>query len=130
MKFKYGFILLAFSILFINACSSETKSIKDYKSTNNETESKGSILFASKCAMCHSKENDLIGPSLAGVSDRWKDNPEKLVSFIKNSQALIKSGDVYSINLYEKWNRAIMPSFEQLSDQEIAELIKYLNDKD
>lgn len=128
MKFKSGFILLFFSILFVNACSSETKSINDYKSTNSGKESKGSILFASKCAMCHNKENDLIGPSLAGVSDRWKDNPDKLVSFIKNSQALIQGGDVYSVNLYEKWNRSIMPSFEQLSDQEIADLIEYLND--
>jgi cytochrome c551/c552 len=129
MKFKSGFILMVFALPIFNACSSETKSIKDFKSISTEKESEGSILFASKCAMCHSKEKDLIGPSLAGVSARWKENPEKLVAFIKNSQAVIKGGDAYAINLYEKWNRSIMPSFEQLSDQEIADLINYLNDK-
>jgi cytochrome c551/c552 len=82
-------------------------------------------IFRSKCALCHEFKSDKIGPALEGAPARWQD-PAKLASFIRNSQAVIKSGDPYAAALYEKWHHSQMPAFPELSDADIQALIEYL----
>ena len=52
----------------------------------------GKVLFKTNCAQCHNRnmKDDLTGPALAGVRERWKDFPkEDLYNWIRNSQKLI-----------------------------------------
>lgn len=83
-------------------------------------------LFASKCSMCHDFKQDRIGPSLSGVYERWQKDDSRLQRFIKNSSKMIAEGDPYAVALYEKWNKANMPAFESLSDEEIKALCDYM----
>ena len=124
-RIKY-LLLSFFSISMFWACGSNNNSIEAYKSKESNAASAAEQLFTSKCSMCHSLQEDKIGPSLAGASQRWGADRTKLKSFIKNAQAYIKTGDPYAAKLYEKWNRSNMPVFEQLSDDELNALIEYI----
>lgn len=76
--------------------------------------------------MCHEFNEDKIGPALKGVSERWAGDTARLKAFIRNSQAVIKSGDPYANELYTKWNQSVMPPFEGLSPAELDALVHYL----
>ena len=84
----------------------------------------GAALFKSQCAQCHSTgDNKVIGPGLKDVHAR---RPEAwLLSWTKNSQAVIKSGDAYAVKLYNEYNQTAMPSFS-LSDDEIKAIFAYV----
>ncbi|MFM7176780.1 MAG: c-type cytochrome [Bacteroidota bacterium] len=84
----------------------------------------GAALFKSQCAQCHSTgDNKVIGPGLKDVHTR---RPEAwLLSWTKNSQAVIKSGDAYAVKLYNEYNQTAMPSFS-LSDDEIKAIFAYV----
>ena len=76
--------------------------------------------------MCHDFRQDKVGPALSGVSSRWNNDTEKMKQFIRNSGAVIKSGDPYAKSLYEKWNQSDMPSFPDLSNEDLDALVHYL----
>lgn len=86
--------------------------------------SKGKGLFETNCTSCHAIDTKLIGPALAGIGEKRQE--AWLIKWIRNSQALIKSGDPVAVKLFEENNRSIMTSFEQLSDEEIKDILAYI----
>lgn len=82
----------------------------------------GKALFA-KCAACHDLDKQMIGPALRGVSTRL--DREWLHKWIRNSQELIASGDAYANEVFEKFNKIPMQAFEDLSEQEIDDILAY-----
>ena len=90
----------------------------------------GKQLFKNNCAACHNRNmrDDLTGPALAGVRDRWQGREELLYEWIRNSQKMIASGDPYSIDLYNKWNKSVMTSFPNLTDNDIKDLLEYIDE--
>ncbi|MGZ5280688.1 MAG: c-type cytochrome [Bacteroidia bacterium] len=82
----------------------------------------GKTIFETNCAACHKIGETLIGPDLTGVKSRWKDQ-NKLIAFVKNSQAVIQSGDSYAKNLYAKFN-VLMPP-QDLTDAQITDVLAY-----
>ncbi|MBL0340293.1 MAG: c-type cytochrome [Bacteroidetes bacterium] len=84
----------------------------------------GAALFKAQCAQCHSVgANKIIGPGLKDVHTRK--NEEWLIKWIKNSSAVIKSGDAYGVKLYNDYNQTAMPSFA-LSDDEVKSILGYV----
>jgi len=88
----------------------------------------GQTLFKSKCASCHSVTKKVIGPALAGMTERHSE--EWLLSWIKNSQAMIASGDPAAVAIYEEYNKLMMNSFTDLSDDQIKSIIAYVQDEE
>lgn len=86
----------------------------------------GKKTFENVCAACHKLGGDLVGPDLTGVKSRWKDE-KKLIAFVHNSQAVIKSGDPYATALFKKYHEMIMPP-QDLSDEQIVNVLDYVND--
>ncbi len=86
----------------------------------------GKALFQSNCAACHNPLKDATGPALKGVDARVP-SKEWLHKWIKNSAAVIASGDKYANDLYAKWNKTAMTAFPNLSDEEIDAIIAYTN---
>lgn len=83
----------------------------------------GAALFKANCAQCHSTgTNKVIGPGLKDVHNRK--NEAWLLKWIKNSQAVIKSGDAYAVGIYKEYNETVMPSFA-LADEEIKAILAY-----
>ena len=95
-----------------------------FSSTNVYAQPDGAALFKAQCAQCHSTgANKIIGPGLKDVHTRR--NEEWLLKWTKNSQAVIKSGDQYAVDLYNKYNQTAMPSFA-LADEEVKAIFAYV----
>lgn len=87
----------------------------------------GETIFKGNCASCHNKnmKDPLTGPALGGVQGRWSDQ-KKLYAWIRNSSAVIASGDAYANELYNKWNKSQMTAFPNLKDEEIESVLTYV----
>lgn len=90
----------------------------------------GKKVFRANCAACHAGDmkTKLTGPALGGSQERWADygGDEALYSWIRNSQALVGEGNERAIQVYEEFNKSVMTSFLNLSDEEIANLLGYI----
>ena len=84
---------------------------------------KGKALFNANCAACHKLNKRAVGPALAGISAKY--DKEWLYSWIKNSTAMVKSGDAQAVAIYEEYNGSVMTSFPQLSNEEIDNILAY-----
>ena len=84
---------------------------------------KGKELFNSLCAACHKLDSKATGPALRGVAD--KHDREWLYKWVKNSSALIASGDATAVKLFEENNKQVMTPFPQLSDKDIDDILAY-----
>jgi mono/diheme cytochrome c family protein len=83
----------------------------------------GEQLFKQNCASCHAIDKDLTGPALAHT---WG---EGTIWFIQNSAAVIATGDRYYNCLFEHWNRAVMPSFPLLTNQDVMSIYQYVENE-
>ena len=83
----------------------------------------GKKLFNANCAACHKLNKRAVGPALKGVSAKY--DKEWLYSWIKNSTAMVKSGDAQAVDIYEEYNGSVMTSFPQLSNEDIDNIILY-----
>ncbi len=86
----------------------------------------GKALFQQNCASCHAVHKDLTGPKLAGIEERVPDQ-KLLYDWIRNSQAVLRTGNKYFNDLYNQWNKTAMNLFPNLTDEEIGAMITYIN---
>ncbi len=90
---------------------------------------KGKSLFNSNCAACHKLDKPMTGPALRYVEKRLTEEEGLdrawINAWIRNSSALIKSGDAYANKIYAEWNNVAMTAFPQLSDQDISDILAY-----
>lgn len=84
----------------------------------------GEKLFQANCTACHAIKEKVVGPALKDVHKRRE--AKWLVKWIKNSQALVKSGDPVAVQVYKENNESVMTSFESLSDAQIASIVDYI----
>ena len=84
----------------------------------------GKQLFNTHCAACHKMDKKLVGPPLKDVIEaQGKDWTKK---WIYNSKALIDAGDPHAVEIWEEYNRAAMPGYQFLKDEELDDIIEYL----
>ncbi|GAA4313878.1 c-type cytochrome [Pontixanthobacter gangjinensis] len=84
----------------------------------------GKELFNSLCAACHKPYSNSIGPALHGVTERRE--MDWIHEWVKNSSALIASGDAQANEIYNEWNQTAMPAFPQLSNGDIDNILAYV----
>lgn len=85
----------------------------------------GEALYKQNCAACHRIDKKrMVGPGLEGINQ--KRTEEWLISWIKNSQNLIKSGDADAVAIYEEYNKVMMTPFEHLTDAELKAILSYI----
>ena len=83
----------------------------------------GRKLYNNLCASCHKLDRKLIGPALAGVTERREN--DWLKAWIKNNAALRASGDRDAIAIFNEYNGSVMSAFPQLSDAQIDDILYY-----
>ena len=91
----------------------------------------GQGIFKNQCAQCHNKnmKDNLTGPALGGVEDRWSDWPrEDLYAWIRNSQGLISQGHPRAVAVWNEWKPTVMQNYPALTDVEIESTLKYINE--
>ena len=86
----------------------------------------GKALFNANCAACHKLDAKMTGPALRGVTERR--SSEWLHTWIKDSQAFIKSGDADAIKVFEENNKAVMPAYPQLSSEDVDNILAYTSE--
>jgi len=84
---------------------------------------KGKKIFKANCVACHKLDKKLIGPPLKGITD--KREREWLHSWIKDNNALRKSGDALAKQVFEENNKMPMTAFPQLSTEDIDAMLAY-----
>jgi mono/diheme cytochrome c family protein len=109
--------------LFVAIISSVFSFQSIAQDANAEIAAKGKTLFENNCASCHALDEVLVGPALRGVSGRH--SQAWLIKWIKNSQALIASGDKEAIKIYEEYSKQAMTSFA-FSDEEVISVLEYI----
>lgn len=91
---------------------------------SDEAVAAGKSVFNANCKTCHKLDQKLVGPALRGATDRTA--VESVKSFIKNSAAVIASGDAYYTKLFKEYSGTPMPAHEFLSDDDLNNLLAYI----
>lgn len=90
----------------------------------------GEKLFKANCTACHALDRQLVGPALKGVVTRLKQEQglgrDWLQKWIKDNVALRASGDKYANEIFLKYNKSEMQQFPNLSEQDIDDILTYL----
>ncbi len=87
----------------------------------------GETLFKNNCASCHAVSDEvLVGPGLKGVQQRVP-SKDWLYKWIKNSSAVIASGDAYANQIFNKYNKLQMQSFPDLQNADIDNILAYVD---
>jgi len=99
-------------------------------SVHAQDAAKGEALFKAKCTSCHNGDlvTRMTGPGLGPIvssetDDKW------LTHWIHNNQELIKANDPKAMKIYNEFNQAGMTVFADLSDADVANVIKYIRDE-
>ena len=123
MKKLFLFCLLTLSIL---SCSSSTKE-NPLSYEKKEALTKGKKLFMNHCSQCHheSMEIEMTAPPLEeAVKNRTQSWIKQYI--LKGGEKSVLEGDSIALEL-EKEGWAIMPSFHYLSEEEINNVVSYIN---
>ncbi|WP_375558772.1 c-type cytochrome [Bernardetia sp. OM2101] len=92
-------------------------------SQQEETVVLGKELFEGNCAQCHSVNKKVVGPALAGVTNRWK-SEEQLIEFVKYPEQTMLKNE-YAKNLYEEYQQT-MPNHDFFDDEQIKAILFYV----
>jgi mono/diheme cytochrome c family protein len=87
--------------------------------------SAGEALFKANCKACHAVDRKVVGPALGGIEQRAP-SIDWIKRFIKNSSAVIASGDEYAVNLYNENNKTQMTAFTSFKDEDIMNVLAYI----
>lgn len=93
--------------------------------TYGQDYAKGKQLFNTHCAACHKMDKKLVGPPLQDVIELQ--GAEWTKKWIYNSKALIDAGDPHAVEIWEEYNKAAMPGYQFLKDEELNDIIEYLS---
>lgn len=93
-------------------------------STHAQSVEEGEKLYKANCTACHMIDKKLIGPALEGVNDKYSE--EWLIKWVKNSAEMIASGDPQAVAIYEEYNKSPMTSFLHFSDEDVINILAYI----
>lgn len=88
---------------------------------------KGKSLFTNNCAQCHAVSDEkVVGPGLKGIEQRAPSR-DWLHKWIRNSSAVIASGDAYANQVFNANGKIQMSSFPNLTDADIDGILAYID---
>jgi mono/diheme cytochrome c family protein len=116
-------ITLTFSLSLLFSYNATAQDADDGLPTDDAVVAAGGKLYNANCTQCHAINEVVIGPALKNVQERH--SKEWLISWIRNSQKLIASGDEYANEIYEQYNKTAMPAYP-FSDDEISSILAYI----
>jgi mono/diheme cytochrome c family protein len=87
--------------------------------------SAGEALFNGNCKSCHRVKQKLVGPALAGVTERAP-SIDWIKGWVRNSAKVIASGDAYAVKLYADYNKSQMTAFTSYTDDQIMSILAYV----
>lgn len=133
-------IVVAFvlCILFSTSCNQPAANSKSrgeappipFDSTVRGPEfAEGEKLYKENCVICHKLDADMTGPALYGAEEHIPGGRKWIYEWVRNSGAVLKSGDKYANMIYEKWNKGPMTPYPYFTDQQIDAIMDYIKGK-
>ncbi len=86
--------------------------------------SDGKEIFTTRCTSCHNVNKELTGPALANIDQRR--SIDWIIKFVRSPLSVVKGGDTYAVNLYNKYNKIVMPDHPDLKDEDIRSIVEYI----
>lgn len=89
----------------------------------------GEALFNQNgCGGCHHHTENMTGPALNGVREKWKANGDDLIQWVKNPSEQIEKGvkSALDIQNFDGFEGTVMPQ-SKLSDEEISAIFDYID---
>ncbi len=84
----------------------------------------GEEIFKTVCSTCHTiNKGRLIGPDLGSAPQKL--DRKWMISFIRSSQKMVKSGDPAALAIFNQYNKIPMPD-NPYSDEQINSIIEYI----
>ncbi len=122
------FVILGFFVTLFSSnenVSTETTTLDAEVSPPAIVNSEGGNLFRQNCQSCHALDKNLTGPALRGVEERgpWTER-KNLIKWVKNPAKFIPTTP-YTKELQKQYGQ-VMPSFPQLSDEDIHLIFNYI----
>lgn len=127
---KLKIFLLLFSLFFVVEFHAQDEEAsaddgpKVIEAVPDADPAKGKELFNSLCAACHKPYRKAVGPALHGITERR--DLDWIQRWTINSRALIDAGDSQAVAIYEEYNRQAMPAFPQLSNEDVNDIVAYV----
>jgi glucose/arabinose dehydrogenase/cytochrome c2 len=115
-------LVLFFGTALFNACTSSSNTIS--VSTDPKKIAEGETAFNTYCSGCHNFRQNGIGPQLSNITA--SEPAEWIHNFIKDPQSILQSSDKHAQALYHQY-KTTMPSFNTLNDNDIYNIIAFLN---
>jgi cytochrome c oxidase subunit 2 len=131
MSRSFNTKIFLLTVLFFTAISSFafknnlTKSVNGQEPSDARIE-EGSKLFKANCASCHALNGKVVGPALGNVVEKYDEDYEWLVAWIRNNQALIKAQDPRALAIYNEYNGSPMNIFENLSEDQVTSILMWI----
>ena len=87
----------------------------------------GEKLFRANCSACHKVNQNMTGPALKGVQERWEGKEELLYEWIKNPAEVKEIGDPYVNELLAEWEpKSGLMNAQAVNDEEITAILEYV----
>ncbi len=119
---RLGTYILRLSLIFLFAFSNSL-------SAQDGDPVKGKSLYNANCAACHKLDKKMTGPALRNVEQRLADDEGLdrawLAAWIRNSDAVKKSGDAYASKINDEYGGTAMTAYPGFSDQDISDILAY-----
>ena len=124
-------IIICFKFLFpikkdepkfvCGTCENEMKNPKHHSAIIHDS------LFMRYCSSCHyANDRRSTGPGLQGILLRIP-SLDWVHSFIHDPNSMIKSGDAYSVKIFNENNHCSHPGFPELTDEQIDRILSLCN---
>lgn len=84
----------------------------------------GKTIFDTRSTSCHNVNKQVMGPALAGIDQRR--SIDWIIKFVHSPQTVVRSGDAYAIELFNKFNKIPMPDHPDLTDDNIKSIVEYI----
>ena len=126
MSFKRGYLLAMFCALGLLFTAGQAQAQKGFavEAFADGDIGKGETIFENNCLQCHAVHEQVVGPALKNVWERWP-SLESITTFIKYPQKVIDSGDPYAQGLYKKYKQ-YMPNHDFLSDEDVQGVLAWV----
>jgi len=122
---NFRLILAVLAVALSTSCKQRSGADTSGIATDEKSIELGRQLFTSDCSACHNFRSNGIGPHLGGVTESVE--VDYIKSFIKDSKAVIESGNERADLLFTRFNGAVMPPFAHYSDADLANLLAFMH---
>lgn len=92
---------------------------------NKKMATKGKAIYDSKCLACHKFDQKVVGPAMAGITERR--SPEWIMNMMLNTNEMVEKDPIVKSMIAEYMTKM---TFQDLSEEDARAVLEYFRQKD